>query len=317
MRSRPVSPMPRSVIGLAPFRTSGFALAAALACSARVEHVDPLVDMLIAVCERHTRCNCTSTSEDCEASGRSRAAELRIHADGSGANRFDAECADLIRQVAEQTCVAGGIAYESANATIAALAARCEPFLFHGDRRVGESCEHPSLLIFLQSSDCEADALCLESDDGPRCVSWPPAGVGDLCRDGDIGSWCPVDLACIPAGDSTEECLPLTEIGAPCAGIAADYCEGAPGQWCDPATSTCRALPGPDAPCIEPPESARHRCAAGLYCDARCNYDAYCDDGTCRARPGPGEVCIVLESCALGLDCNDGICEGDEACFLP
>ncbi len=291
-------------------------LAAPLGCVDRDVSVDPLHDMLVADCERRTRCHCASIDDDCDAYAHERAAEIRDAAQSRGSDRFDVACAELMRETAEATCADGGIAYSSADSTIAARAGRCSSFLFHGDRRVGESCEVPSTLPFFDPSNCEADAVCLDLDGtGARCRAWPPDSLGDLCRDGDLDGSCPPDLACVPVGDGKRQCERWTEIGAPCAGVAGDYCEGPPGQWCDPETSTCQARPGPDEPCADPPGFHHERCAAGLYCDARCNYDAYCDDFTCRARRGPGDACDARESCALGLECENGVCRGDEACF--
>jgi hypothetical protein len=287
-----------------------------IACGDRVEPVDPLRDMFVAECDRRVRCHCATTSEDCEAQARSLAAAIREGAARTGADIFDPECADLLREAAEATCVDGGIPYERADASVAARAERCASFLFHGDRRVGEPCATPSPLPFFHPSNCEAHAMCLElDDDGPRCSAWPPAQLGDICRDGDLDGVCPPDLACVPIGDGKRQCQPWTELGAPCVGAANNYCEGPPGQRCDPETSTCRALPGPGAACVDPVESLHQRCAAGLYCDARCNYDAYCEGETCRARAGPGEACTQRGSCALGLECDEGTCMGQTACF--
>jgi hypothetical protein len=287
-----------------------------IACSDHVEPADPLYEMLVAECERRTRCNCASTSSDCETYARSRAAELRDHAARSGSDLFDHACADLGRAKAEATCVEGGIAYAPADAAVAAGAERCARFLFHGDRPVGAPCEVPSKLPSFSPSNCEVDAVCLDlQDDGPRCSPWPPSQLGDLCQDGDIAGVCPPDLACVPIGDGKRQCQRFTEIDEPCVGAAGDYCEGPPGQRCDPETSTCRALPGPGEACALSVGSARERCAGGLYCDARCNYDAYCEDEICRGRAGPAERCTHTESCALGLRCTEGTCAGYEACF--
>ena len=263
---------------------------------------DVLVQSLVASCERRARCDCTNVDhdEDCEVLARQRASELRARARSVGATHLDESCAESRRDIDERLCRGAGIPFETDVLSELAFVDDCERFLFHGDRRLGEPCDHP-VDLFRGWSDCEPGSVCVDFGDGATCTAPVTQHVGSVCRDHDVVFGCPIDAACIDVDANTARCMPLTEVGGPCAGIFG-VCVGPPGQWCDVATSTCRAAP-----------DVGDACAGD---DQTCGTDAFCWDGVCTRRTAEGDACTVYGECVQGLHCDDGVCKGDEACWL-
>lgn len=286
-----------------------------MACTSRGDTPDALEEMFAASCEKDVRCNCRPEEPPaCEAYARQRAQELRQEGAERGAVLLDEACATIVRENAEAVCVDGGLPYAIEYAEQEAIARHCQRTLLHGERRLGEACAHPGELWPPRYGDCEIGTVCVEDGEGARCIEWPMSLNDGVCKEGDAAVGCPVDQACVPVDDDTSTCQPLTRVGDPCIGFSGDFCKGPPGQWCDLETSTCRALPNPGEPCLERSPGGGFGCAGGLQCDATCIYTAYCREGLCARRSEPGESCSGYGACALGLECEDGVCVGDEAC---
>lgn len=309
--------MPR----LAPSNLRSLLLASSLlaGCTSRTSTPDPLEDLSHAQCEQRLRCGCAgnvTADTDCDAYARTHARELREDGEAMGAHLVDLDCLEIIREAAQTVCLDDGIPYSPEAAALAVAVRACETTLLHGERRVGEPCEHPSAAIDARHGDCEIGAVCRDDGEGPRCVALTNPSPG-YCVDADLRLGCPADQACVPIDADTSECRSFTAIGDACVGYLGDYCEGPPGQWCDPATSTCQARPGPGEPCLAPPPAGQHRCADGMFCDLGCRADAECIADRCERLPLAGEPCSSAGSCALGLECDGGTCVGAQACSYP
>jgi hypothetical protein len=149
----------------------------------------------------------------------------------------------------------------------------------HGDKAEGAACT-----MYGEYSDCARDLRCNEGvcvDDckllqaGENCVS---AGVFARCADG---------LYC--DGGGTQTCLALLAPGDQCPTGA-----GCPtGNWCDPADTTCKALP-----------------KTGEACTVLCEPAATCAEGTCQPRPAAGQPCLN-QQCVFGASCDNGTCVED------
>ena len=272
-------------------------------CTERASSYDPLLEMLLAECEREERCNCQpgTPDVDCETYAHQRAGELRERARERGATILDTECAELTRDVANHTCIGAGIPDEHEAFADSARVDLCWRTLLHGPLPEGAPCDNPVDLPWTaRPSKCGRGLMCAGWEDVPRCRPWPERREGFVRRDLDAVLGCPVDLVCVNIDARTGVCLPFTEVGELCIGVER-WCEGPQGQWCDLESGTCRASPGVGEPCVR---------ANGEPCSS----DAYCDDGICRARVGPREACVDHSQCALGLRCDDGVCVGDAAC---
>ncbi len=273
-----------------------------------VPEVDPLVGYYVARCELNLRCACeASGDETCEDFAHRRAAEARRQAAEHGA-AVNEVCLEHRLADLEPRCRDDyGLPSTEAHFEIDASARRCE--LFHGERALGEPCEHPRGELQFPwhgDDDCDEGLMCQEVDGEPRCTLniFKRPTVGEVCFNVDVLYGCEPGLVCVPTSATQSVCAPPMRQGDPCGGWQADHCDGPPGLYCDPDAGRCRALP-----------RAGEACRDGESPQPRCHPDYVCDEGTCRLRPGIGEPCDFLTDCRHGLECDQGRCVGGEVCI--
>jgi hypothetical protein len=139
------------------------------------------------------------------------------------------------------------------------------------------------------STPCVAGAYCGNTGpngEPPTCSALKdngqPCDKIDACKD---GQRCDV-------GGSDPKCFVLSKNGGSCNPNLEQPCLEFD-DYCDPADSKCKQLPGAGAPC-----------APG----DKCLVHAYCSTGTCKARPGIGEACMDGLVCLGTLACTEMKC---------
>ncbi len=175
---------------------------------------------------------------------------------------------------------------------------------------------------------------------GGDCSAWQPCGWGLVCdggvclrpaKDGEVctkarATCTGLDRACLPAAAGVERCVPLPDVGEPCAPKTWATSEGRRCQvdlYCNPTHSVCQKQTGRGQPCGAEAECAFGTdCIAGQCVEGRavgdpcdpdaswsCDLATWCNQGKCAAKLGGGGACgNTPEACAAGLVCLQGKC---------
>jgi len=215
----------------------------ASACVREEKLVDRFVEKY---CEARWSCGCEGpglTQVHCESMLTRAGDEAQAAAQDAGLE-YDRECAkDWLRAIDDSCTV------QPMPSSGTSMCGSCAPY--HGNRRVGEACEHLG-----PWSNCAGELRCGLSD---QCEDpCEGAHVGDYC-DYDVGGQCQNGLVC---GD--DGCTHPPALGEPCF----SYCSA--GGACDSDQGVCVAAPRFGEPC-----GSFDVCGRNL----RCTEDGTCDMG--------------------------------------